>query len=143
MKSAAIAPALLAIAAVIQALGMHQYHQDAITVTGQLFFTLFLMGLAVFYGLRGRAEKFSTVRLGLLVLSVLALVLTLVGWGMALFWFYPSVWMFYGTFLVLLITAVVAVASNPSARQRERELEEQEEAEADPDASADAEAGAR
>lgn len=143
MKSAVIAPALLAIAAVIQALGMHQYHQDAITVTGQLFFTLFLMGLAVFYGLRGRAEKFSTVRLGLLVLSVLALVLALVGWGMALFWFYPSVWMFYGTFLVLLITAVVAVASNPSARQRERELEEQEEAEADPDASADAEAGAR
>ena len=54
MKSAVIAPALLAIAAVIQALGMHQYHQDAITVTGQLFFTLFLMGLAVFYGLRGR-----------------------------------------------------------------------------------------
>ncbi len=143
MKSAVIAPALLAIAAVIQALGMHQYHQDAITVTGQLFFTLFLMGLAVFYGLRGRAERFSTARLGLLVLSVLALVLTLVGWGMALFWFYPSVWMFYGTFLVLLITAVVAVASNPSARQRERELEEQEEAEADPDASADAEAGAR
>lgn len=143
MKSAVIAPALLAIAAVIQALGMHQYHQDAITVTGQLFFTLFLMGLAVFYGLRGRAEKFSTVRLGLLVLSVLALVLALAGWGMALFWFYPSVWMFYGTFLVLLITAVVAVASNPSARQRERELEEQEEAEADPDASADAEAGAR
>lgn len=143
MKSAAIAPALLAIAAVIQALGMHQYHQDAITVTGQLFFTLFLMGLAVFYGLRGRAERFSTVRLGLLVLSVLALVLTLVGWGMALFWFYPSVWMFYGIFLVLLITAVVAVASNPSARQRERELEEQEEAEADPDVSADAEAGAR
>lgn len=143
MKSAVIAPALLAIAAVIQALGMHQYHQDAITVTGQLFFTLFLMGLAVFYGLRGRAERFSTVRLGLLVLSVLALVLTLMGWGMALFWFYPSVWMFYGTFLVLLITAVVAVASNPSARQRERELEEQEEAEADPDASADTEAGAR
>ncbi|WP_271404154.1 hypothetical protein [Kocuria palustris] len=143
MKSAVIAPALLAIAAVIQALGMHQYHQDAITVTGQLFFTLFLMGLAVFYGLRGRAERFSTVRLGLLVLSVLALVLTLVGWGMALFWFYPSVWMFYGTFLVLLITAVVAVASNPAARQRERELEEQEEAEADPGASADAEAGAR
>ena len=143
MKSAIIAPALLAIAAVIQALGMHQYHQDAITVTGQLFFTLFLMGLAAFYGLRGRAERFATVRLGLLVLSVLALVLTLVGWGMALFWFYPSVWMFYGTFLVLLITAVVAVASNPSARQRERELEEQEEAEADPDASADAEAGAR
>ena len=143
MKSAVIAPALLAIAAVIQALGMHQYHQDAITVTGQLFFTLFLMGLAVFYGLRGRAERFSTVRLGLLVLSVLALVLTLVGWGMALFWFYPSVWMFYGIFLVLLITAVVAVASNPSARQRERELEEQEEAEADPEASVDAEAGAR
>lgn len=145
MKSAVIAPALLAIAAVIQALGMHQYHQDAITVTGQLFFTLFLVGLAVFYGPRGRAERFSTVRLGLLVLSVLALVLTLVGWGMALFWFYPSVWMFYGIFLVLLITAVVAVASNPSARQRqrERELEEQEEAEADPDASADAEAGAR
>lgn len=124
MKSAVIAPALFAIAAVIQALGMHQYHQDAITVTGQLFFTLFLAGLAAFYGLRGRPERFSTVRLGLLVLSVVALVLTLVGWGMALFWFFPSVWMFYGIFLLLLLTAVVAVASNPSARQREREQRE-------------------
>ena len=127
MKSAVIAPALLAIAAVIQALGMHQYHQDAITVTGQLFFTLFLMGLAVFYGLRGSAERFATVRLGLLVLSVLALVLTLAGWGMTLFWFYPSVWMFYGIFLVLLITAVVAVASTPSARQKESEGAESDE----------------
>lgn len=129
MKSAVITPALLAITAVIQALGMHQYHQDAITLTGQLFFTLFLAGLAGFYGLRGRAERFSTVRLGLLVLSVIALVLTLVGWGMALFWFYPSVWMFYGTFLVLLITAVLAVASTPSARQKEREAQREQETE--------------
>lgn len=123
MKSAVITPVLLAVTAVIQALGMHQYHQSAITVTGHLFFSIFLAGIAIFYGLRGRDEAFSTVRLALLTLGAVALVLTLVGWGMTLFWFYPSIWAFYGSFLLLLVTAVLAVASNPSAKQREVELE--------------------
>lgn len=123
MKSAVIAPVLLALTALIQALGMHQYHQSAITVTGHLFFTIFLAGIGIFYGLRGRGEAFSTVRLGLLALGAVALVLTLVGWGMTLFWFYPSTWVFYGAFLLLLVTAVLAVASNPTPRQREAELE--------------------
>lgn len=123
MKSAVIAPVLLALTALIQALGMHQYQQSAITVTGHLFFTIFLAGIGIFYGRRGRGEAFSTVRLALLALGAVALVLTLVGWGMTLFWFYPSIWMFYGSFLLLLVTAVLAVASNPTPRQREAELE--------------------
>lgn len=121
MKSAVITPVLLALTALIQALGMHQYHQSAITVTGHLFFSIFLAGIAIFYGRRGRDEAFSTVRLGLLALGAVALVLTLVGWGLTLFWFYPSIWVFYGSFLLLLVTAVLAVASNPSAKQLDAE----------------------
>lgn len=123
MKSAVLIPVLLVITAVIQALGLHQYHQDAITVTGHLFFPIFLAGLAIYYGLRGRAEAFSTARLVLLVVSAIALVLSLVGWGMTLFWFYPSIWVYYGTFALLLVTAVLAVASNPSSRSLRAEAE--------------------
>lgn len=116
MKSA-IAPVLLAIAAVVQALGRYVYHQDTIVVTGELFFPIFLAALGIFYGLRAKDGAFSTVKLGLGILAVVALALTVAGWGMTLFWFYPSIWVYYSAFLLLVINAVIAVISTPSGKQ--------------------------
>lgn len=113
----AIAPVLLAAAAVVQALGRYVYHQDPIVVVGELFFPIFLAGVSVFYGLRGRSHAFSTVKLALLILAVVVALLTAVGWGMALFWFYPSIWVYYATFGLLVLSAVIAVLSTPSAKQ--------------------------
>lgn len=120
MKPAVVTPVLLVVAAIVQALGMHAYHQDALTLTGQLFFALFLAGVTVVYAPRGRPEAFSVARLVLLVLGALALVLTLTGWGLALYWFYPSPWMFYAAFAALLVCAVLAVASTPAGGARAR-----------------------
>ncbi|MDO5617841.1 hypothetical protein [Kocuria sp.] len=119
----AIAPVLLAAAAVVQALGRYVYHQDPIVVVGEMFFPIFLAGVSVFYGLRGRPETFSTVKLAMLILAVVVALLTAVGWGMTLFWFYPSIWVYYSAFALLVITAVVAVISTPSAKQQRAERE--------------------
>lgn len=117
MKSA-IAPVLLAAVAIVQALGRYVYHRDTIVVVGELFFPIFLAGLTIVYGRRATEGKFSTVRLGLGILAVLTAALTAAGWGMSLFWFYPSIWVYYAAFLLLVIGAVVAVASVPSARKQ-------------------------
>lgn len=116
MKSA-IAPLLLAVVAVVQALGRYMYHQDTIVVTGQMFFPIFLAGISIFYGLRARTGAYGTVKLALLVLAVVAAALTAAGWGMALFWFYPSIWVYYAAFLLLAVYAVLAVLSTPSGKQ--------------------------
>lgn len=117
----AIAPVLLAAAAVIQALGRYVYHQDPIVVVGEMFFPIFLAGVSIFYGVRGRSRAYSTVKLALLILAVVVVVLTAVGWGMTLFWFYPSIWVYYAAFALLVISAVVAVISTPSAKQQRAE----------------------
>lgn len=132
MKSA-IAPVLLAAAAVVQALGRFVYHQDAIVVTGELFFPIFLAGLSIFYGLRSREGAFSTVKLGLGLLAVVVALLTAWGWGMAMFWFYPSIWLYYAAFLLLVAQAVIAVVSSPSGKElrAQRALDRDREAQAE------------
>lgn len=116
MKSA-LAPVLLAAAAVLQALGRHVYHRDTIVVTGELFFPIFFAGLGIFYGIRAKNAAYATTKLALFILAVVVAVLTATGWGMALFWFYPSVWVYYAAFVLLVVNAVVAVLSIPSAKQ--------------------------
>lgn len=113
----AIAPVLLAAAAVLQALGRYVYHQDTIVVVGELFFPIFLAGVSIFYGLRAREGRFATTKLALLILGVVVAALTAAGWGLTLFWFYPSIWIYYAAFLLLVVHAVIAVVSTPSAKQ--------------------------
>ncbi|WP_052209809.1 hypothetical protein [Kocuria sp. ZOR0020] len=133
----AIAPVLLAAAAVVQALGRYVYHQDPIVVVGEMFFPIFLAGVSIFYGMRGRSHAYSTVKLAVLILAVLVLVLTAVGWGMTLFWFYPSIWVYYAAFALLVISAVVAVISTPSAKQQRAERDQGDVEEAAEGRSAD------
>lgn len=113
----AIAPVLLAAVAVVQALGRYVYHQDTIVVVGELFFPIFLAGVSIFYGLRAREGRFATTKLALLILGVVVAALTAAGWGLTLFWFYPSIWIYYAAFLLLVVHAVIAVVSTPSAKQ--------------------------
>ncbi|WP_209280926.1 hypothetical protein [Kocuria sp. JC486] len=130
MKSV-IAPLLLAVVAVVQALGRYMYHQDTIVVTGQMFFPIFLAGISIFYALRAKTGAYGTVKLALLILAVVAAALTAAGWGMALFWFYPSIWIYYAAFLLLVVYAVVSVLSTPSAKQTAKQSGADEADEAD------------
>jgi lipopolysaccharide export LptBFGC system permease protein LptF len=87
-----LAPLLLAATAVIQALGRYEYHQNGITVVGQMLFPIFFAVLALFLARRGERGSFGTAHLGLLVVGAVLFVLTLVGWNDTVPQLYPYVW---------------------------------------------------
>lgn len=108
-----LAPLLLAATAVIQALGRYEYHQNGITVVGQMLFPIFFAVLALFLARRGERGSFGTAHLGLLVAGALLLVLTLVGWNGTVPQLYPSVWIYYAAFALLAVQAALRIAGTP------------------------------
>ncbi|GGG72368.1 hypothetical protein GCM10011374_41430 [Kocuria dechangensis] len=110
------APLLLAATAVLQALGRFEYHQNGITVVGQMLFPIFFAGLAIFLAGRGRPGAFGTAHLALLVAGALLLVLTLVGWSGTIPALYPAVWLYYTAFALLVVAAALRIAGTPKRR---------------------------
>ena len=107
------APLLLAATAVIQALGRYQYHQDGITVVGQMLFPIFFAGLAVLLARRGEEGSFGTSHLVVLLAGALLFLLTLVGWSATVPQLYPSVWVYYAAFVLLVLEAALRIAGTP------------------------------
>ena len=108
-----LAPLLLAATAVIQALGRYEYHQNGITVVGQMLFPIFFAVLAIFLARRGERGSYGTVHLGLLVVGAVLFVLTLVGWNGTVPQLYPSVWIYYAAFALLAVQAALRIAGTP------------------------------
>ena len=107
------APLLLAATAVIQALGRYEYHQDGITVVGQMLFPIFFAGLAILLARRGEEGSFGTTHLVLLLAGTLLFVLTLAGWNGSVPQLYPSVWVYYAAFVLLVVEAALRIAGTP------------------------------
>ncbi|MFF0945674.1 hypothetical protein ACFYE2_15845 [Kocuria sp. CPCC 205300] len=107
------APLLLAATAVLQALGRYEYHQNAITVVGQMLFPIFFAVLAVFLARRGTEGAFGTTHLVLLVAGALLFVLSLVGRGGTVPELYPSVWVYYTAFALVAVEAALRIAGTP------------------------------
>jgi surface polysaccharide O-acyltransferase-like enzyme len=112
-----LAPLLLAAAAVIQALGRYAYHQDGITVVGQMLFPIFFAVLAVFLSRRGEKGAFGTAHLALAVAGAVLLVLTLAGWNAAIPQLYPAAWPYYAAFVLLVVEAALRIAGTPGRRR--------------------------
>ena len=118
------APLLLAATAVLQALGRHEYHQNAITVVGQMLFPIFFAVLAIFLARRGEPGAFGTVHLLLLVAGAVLFVLSLVGWNATVPRFYPSVWIYYTAFALLAAEAALRIAGTPRRRRGDTPADE-------------------
>ncbi|MFI7481023.1 hypothetical protein ACH9EU_01265 [Kocuria sp. M1R5S2] len=112
-----LAPLLLATAAVIQALGRYEYHQNGITVVGQMLFPIFFAGLAVLLARRGEKGAFGTVHLALAAAGAVLLVLTLAGWNAVIPQLYPAVWIYYTAFVLLVVEAALRIAGTPKGRR--------------------------
>lgn len=113
------APLLLAATAVVQALGRYEYHQNGITVVGQMLFPIFFAVLAVFLARRGEPGAFATTHLALLVAGAVLLVLTLVGWNGTVPQLYPSVWAYYTAFALLVLEAGLRIAGTPRPQRED------------------------
>ena len=114
-----LAPLLLAATAVIQALGRYEYHQNGITVVGQMLFPIFFAVLAPFLARRGERGAFGTAHVGLLVLGGILFVLTLVGWNGTVPQLYPSVGIYYAAFALLAVQAALRIAGTPRRRRED------------------------
>ncbi len=119
-----LAPLLLAATAVIQALGRYEYHQNGITVVGQMLFPIFFAVLAAFLARRGERGSFGTAHLGLLVAGAVLFVLTLVGWNGTVPQLYPSVWIYYAAFALLAVQAALRIAGTPARRRGDAPAED-------------------
>ncbi|MFE7629071.1 hypothetical protein [Kocuria sp. NPDC057446] len=112
-----LTPLLLAATAVIQALGRYEYHQNGITVVGQMLFPIFFAVLALFLARRGERGAFGAAHLGLLVVGAVLFVLTLVGRNGTVPQLYPSVWIYYAAFALLAVQAALRIAGTPRRRR--------------------------
>lgn len=119
-----LAPLLLAATAVIQALGRYAYHQNGITVVGQMLFPIFFAVLALFLARRGERGSFGTAHLGLLVVGAVLFVLTLVGRNGTVPQLYPSVWIYYAAFALLAVQAALRIAGTPRRRREDAPSED-------------------
>lgn len=113
------APLLLAATAVLQALGRYEYHQNGITVVGQMLFPIFFAILAIFLARRGEEGAFGTVHLLLLVVGAVLLVLTVAGRSGTVPQLYPSAWVYYTSFGLLAVEAALRIAGTPKRPREE------------------------
>lgn len=124
-----VAPVLLVITAVVQAMGFFPYVQDGITLAGQLLFPILFALAAMYLSRRGRPGVFGTAHMLVLILSVVLVVLSLVGMSQQLPYFYPTMILYYLAFVLLVVECGLRIAGLP---KKERP--------ADPDLDDDADA---
>lgn len=115
-----LAPLLLVLTALIQAMGLYPYHRDGITLTGQLLFPIVFGLMAPYLARKGRPGAFATAHLVILVAAVLLLVASLVGMTMAVPQLYPTVIVYYIAFTLAAVECALRIAGMPK-KKRESE----------------------
>ena len=108
-----LAPVLLVVTAILQAMGVYPYVQDGITLAGQLLFPILFALMAVYLSRRGRPGAFGTAHGIVLVLAVVLVVLSLVGMSQRLPYFYPTMILYYLAFVLLVVECGLRIAGLP------------------------------
>lgn len=104
----------LVVAAILQAMGMYQYSEDSIVVSGQVFFPLLFALMAVYLAWRTKdAPRFGVVHAVVLVLGLAALIVTVVGKVTTNYALYPSWKIYYATLAVLVIELFFRILGTP------------------------------
>lgn len=112
---------LLVVAAVMQSLGIFRYNEDAMIMSGQVFFPILFALMSIYVSFKNQnCQKFSTVHLLILILAVLTFVLTIAGSVGRLYYFYPSIWVYYAAFALLAIDLGFRIAAMPKAKKTEK-----------------------
>lgn len=123
MKS--LPAALLLVASMItQALGMFQYTGNAMVISGQVFFPiLFMLMIAYLLWQNPEArERYQGPHILILGLAVISLLVTIVGVVASLWYFYPSIYIYYAAFALLVVELGLIIASLPKKPKKERKV---------------------
>lgn len=99
---------------------MYRYTDNSMSLSGQIFFPILFALMSAYVTLRNpQRNRFSTVHLGLLALAVVGLVLTIAGAVGKLYYFYPSMLIYYLALGVLVLDLGLRIAAMPKAQKAE------------------------
>lgn len=106
---------ILATTAIIQALGIYRYTDDAMAFSGQVFFPVLFALMSIYISWRNRENtgRFSLAHIIILALAVVALGATAAGWSASLYYFYPSYYVFYTALGLLVLELALRIAALP------------------------------
>lgn len=112
---------LLASTAIIQALGIYRYSDDAMALSGQIFFPVLFSLMSIYISWRNRqAEgRFALAHIIILALALLLLGVTIAGWNASLYYFYPSYYLFYPALGLLVLELALQIAALPKKPAKE------------------------
>lgn len=113
---------ILAATAIVQALGIYRYANDAMALSGQIFFPVLFALMAIYITWRNKQNPgaFSLAHIVILALAVVALGATVAGWNASLYYFYPSYYVFYAALGLLVLELALCIAALPKKVAQER-----------------------
>lgn len=113
---------LLAVTAIIQALGIYRYADDPMMFSGQIFFPVLFALMAIYISWRNREaeSKFPLAHIIVLALAVVALAATVTGMTATLYYFYPSLYVYYAAFGLLVLELGLRIAAMPKKERAEK-----------------------
>lgn len=107
---------LLLATALIQALGVYRYSNDAITMSGQVFFPILFSLAAAYISFKApKTSKYMALHYAVAAIGVILLILTIVGIYSDMYWFYPTTTIYYIALVFLIVEAALAIVSVPKA----------------------------
>ena len=112
-----LAPPLLVITTLIQAMGLYPYHRDGITLAGQLLFPILFGLMALYLARKGRPGAFAAVHLGILVASALLLAASLAGMNLRIPQLYPTMIVYYIAFALVAVECALRIAGLPKKKR--------------------------
>lgn len=103
---------------------MFQYTGNALVISGQVFFPILFLLMIVYLSWRNpsTSERFQGPHLLILGLAAISLIVTIVGVVGALWYFYPSVYVYYASFFMLVLELALIIASLPKKPKKERKV---------------------
>ena len=133
MKYLSLAP-FAALAAIMQAITIYSYDQDAMAVAGQIFFPVLFTLMALYLMLKnpGGSAKLTLVMAIELVISAL----TFVGSSQKIAALYPSIIVYYVALAALALEVAARIADTPKTDSPAAEQEHDSAGEHDPDETA-------
>ncbi|MDO4897710.1 MAG: hypothetical protein Q3965_00230 [Rothia sp. (in: high G+C Gram-positive bacteria)] len=111
---------LLATTAIVQALALFRYTNDAMAFSGQVFFPVLFALMAVYISWRTvEGSRYPLGHIVILAFAVVLLAATVVGMTASLYYFYPSVYVYYLALGLLVLELALRIAALPKKEKKQ------------------------
>ncbi|MDO4916229.1 MAG: hypothetical protein Q3974_01235 [Rothia sp. (in: high G+C Gram-positive bacteria)] len=103
---------------------MFQYTNNAMVISGQVFFPILFALMVIYLSWRNSeaTQRFRGPHLLILGLSVISLLVTIAGVIATIWYLYPSVYVYYSSFLILIVELALVIAALPKKEKKERKV---------------------